>query len=391
VLREGRIGGSFRIPALRLTVIGEADLFGRKVARKKWRPVREGYFLRSFGDLKEGDFVVHTDHGIGLYRGLQKLAIDRIENDFLLLEYLDGDRLYIPVDRLDQIQRYIGSDGHAPKVDKLGGLSWEAVKEKVRKSVREVAEELVGIYAAREVMERDAFAPPDRLYDEFSASFEFEETPDQARAIDAHDPGIILDTIGIVNLAARDHPFQHERSEPGPGGIESGPQTGGARPHDNDIIRRIDHRTVSYAGQIVHLRMPDSRGDSSPPCEIHHPKSASAQVRLHLSLEIALEVGRDTGDLVHQLAVLEHEHRRDAHDPVAAGDLAILIHVHLADPQAPLIFAGHLLEDRGRQAAGTAPGGPEIHQHGEIRSEHFGLKGIVGHFQRLPFCHRRSP
>jgi transcription-repair coupling factor (superfamily II helicase) len=184
ILREGRIGGSFRVPAFRVTVISEADIFGRKVARKKWRPVREGYFLKSFGELKEGDFVVHTDHGIGLYRGLQKLAIDRIENDFLLLEYLDGDKLYIPVDRLDQIQRYIGPDGHAPKIDKLGGPSWDAVKEKVRKSVREVAEELVGIYAAREVMERDAFAPPDRMYDEFSASFEFEETPDQARAIE---------------------------------------------------------------------------------------------------------------------------------------------------------------------------------------------------------------
>ena len=184
VLREGRVGGSFQVPALRVTVISEADVFGRKVARKKWRPVREGYFLKSFGELKEGDFVVHTDHGIGLYRGLQKLAIDRVENDFLLLEYLDGDKLYIPVDRLDQIQRYIGPDGHAPKVDRLGGLSWEAVKEKVRKSVREVAEELVSIYAAREVMERDAFAPTDRLYDEFSASFEFEETPDQARAIE---------------------------------------------------------------------------------------------------------------------------------------------------------------------------------------------------------------
>ena len=184
VLREGRVGGSFQIPALRVSVISEADVFGRKVARRKWRPVREGYFLKSFGELKEGDFVVHTDHGIGLYRGLQKLEIDRIENDFLLLEYLDGDKLYIPVDRLDQIQRYIGSDGHAPKVDRLGGLSWEAVKEKVRKSVRDVAEELVSIYAAREVMQRDAFAPTDRLYDEFSASFEFEETPDQARAIE---------------------------------------------------------------------------------------------------------------------------------------------------------------------------------------------------------------
>lgn len=184
VLREGRISGSFQLPGFRLMVISEEDVFGRKVARKKWRPVREGYFLKSFGELKEGNFVVHTDHGIGLYRGLQKLTVDRIENDFLLLEYLDGDRLYIPIDRLDQIQRYIGPDGHVPKVDKLGGLSWETVKERVKKSVREVAEELVSIYAAREVMERDAFAPPDRLYDEFSASFEFEETPDQASAIE---------------------------------------------------------------------------------------------------------------------------------------------------------------------------------------------------------------
>ena len=167
-----------------MTVISEEDVFGRKVARRKWRPVREGYFLKSFGELKEGDFVVHTDHGIGLYRGLQKLTIDRIKNDFLLLEYLDGDKLYIPIDRLDQIQRYIGPDGYVPKIDKLGGLSWEVVKEKVKKSVREVAEELVSIYAAREIMERDAFSPPDHLYDEFSAAFEFEETPDQARAIE---------------------------------------------------------------------------------------------------------------------------------------------------------------------------------------------------------------
>ena len=184
VLREGRISGSFQLPGFKLTVISEEDVFGRKVARRKWRPVREGYFLKSFGELKEGDFVVHTDHGIGLYRGLQKLTIDRIKNDFLLLEYLDGDKLYIPIDRLDQIQRYIGPDGHVPKIDKLGGLSWEVVKEKIKKSVREVAEELVSIYAAREIMERDAFSPPDHLYDEFSASFEFEETPDQARAIE---------------------------------------------------------------------------------------------------------------------------------------------------------------------------------------------------------------
>jgi len=183
-IREGRITGSFQYPAMKLLVVSDEDIFGRKTARKKWRPVREGYFLKSFGELKEGDYVVHTDHGIGLYRGLQKLAIAGIENDFLLLEYLDGDKLYLPIDRLDQIQRYLGADERAPKVDKLGGVSWEAVKEKVKKSIREEAEELVAVYAAREVMERDAYAPPDRLYEEFSASFEFEETPDQAGAIE---------------------------------------------------------------------------------------------------------------------------------------------------------------------------------------------------------------
>jgi transcription-repair coupling factor (superfamily II helicase) len=184
LIREGRISGSFEYPGMKLIVISDEDIFGKKTLRRKWRPVREGFFLKSFGELKEGDFVVHTEHGIGLYRGLQKLAIAGIENDFLLLEYLDGDKLYLPVDRLDQIQRYLGPDERPPKVDKLGGVSWDAVKEKVKKSIRETAEELVAVYAAREVMERDAFLPPDRLYEEFSASFEFEETPDQARAIE---------------------------------------------------------------------------------------------------------------------------------------------------------------------------------------------------------------
>ena len=115
--------------------------------------------------------VVHQEQGIGRYRGLQKLTAGGIENDFLVVEYHGNDRLYLPVDRIDQIQRYIGPDGFEPKVDKLGGSSWETVKERVKKSVREVAEELVAIYAAREVMGREAFAAPDRIRFEFCASF----------------------------------------------------------------------------------------------------------------------------------------------------------------------------------------------------------------------------
>ena len=169
---------------MKLVFLSEEEIFVKKALRRRTRPVREGYFLKSFGDLKEDDFVVHTDFGIGVYRGLKKITVGKIENDFLVIEYLDGDKLYIPVNSLEKIQRYLGPDGYVPKIEKMGGASWEAVKEKVKKSVREYAEELVSIYAAREALERKSFAPPDRIYEEFCSNFEFEETPDQAKAIE---------------------------------------------------------------------------------------------------------------------------------------------------------------------------------------------------------------
>jgi len=184
VLLEGKVAGGFQFPELYLAVISEEDIFGRKQVKRFARPAREGFFLKSFGELTEGDFIVHKDHGIGVYRGLQKMSVAEIENDFLLIEYAENDRLYMPIDRLDQIQRYIGPDGYTPKLERLGGSSWETVKERVKKSIRDVAEELVSIYAAREVIEREAFSPPDRLYEEFCAAFEYEETPDQVRAIE---------------------------------------------------------------------------------------------------------------------------------------------------------------------------------------------------------------
>ncbi|MCE5281525.1 MAG: hypothetical protein LLG93_05420, partial [Deltaproteobacteria bacterium] len=155
-LRDGRVSGGVRLAGMRLVILAEEEIFGKKALRRRVRPAREGYFLKSFGELSAGDFVVHTEHGIGRYQGLQKLAVNGIENDFLLIAYQDQDRLYLPVERIDQIQRYIGPDGFVPKVDRLGGTSWEAVKERVKTSVREMAEELVAIYAAREVMSREA-------------------------------------------------------------------------------------------------------------------------------------------------------------------------------------------------------------------------------------------
>ena len=183
-LREGKISGSFVLDTLELVFLSEEEIFVKKTSRRRVRPTREGYFLKSFGDLKEGDFVVHTDFGIGVYRGLKKITVGKIENDFLVIEYQDGDKLYLPVNALEKIQRYLGPEGYTPKIEKMGGTSWDAVKERVKKSVRDVAEELVAIYAAREAMERKSFAPPDRVYEEFCSIFEFEETPDQAKAIE---------------------------------------------------------------------------------------------------------------------------------------------------------------------------------------------------------------
>ncbi|MBW2648602.1 MAG: hypothetical protein JRC53_02105, partial [Deltaproteobacteria bacterium] len=184
ILREGKITKGFSYPRMKTVIVSEEEIFGKKTRGRRRARAREGYFLRSFGELERGDFVVHVDHGIGLYLGLERLTFGGVENDFLLLEYKEGDKLYIPVDRLNQIQRYVGPDGHIPIVDKLGGTSWETVKKKVKQSVRVIAEELVSIYAAREVMNGHRFSPSDRDYEEFSSSFEFEETPDQARAIE---------------------------------------------------------------------------------------------------------------------------------------------------------------------------------------------------------------
>ncbi|MRR17147.1 MAG: transcription-repair coupling factor [Deltaproteobacteria bacterium] len=183
-LREGKISGGFVLEALGLAILSEEEIFVKKTSRRRTKPSREGYFLKSFGDLKEGDFVVHTDFGIGVYRGLKKITVGKIDNDFLVIEYQDGDKLYLPVNALEKIQRYLGPEGFVPKIEKMGGTSWDAVKERVKKSVRDVACELVAIYAAREAMERKSFAPPDRVYEEFCSVFEFEETPDQAKAIE---------------------------------------------------------------------------------------------------------------------------------------------------------------------------------------------------------------
>ncbi|HWP35710.1 MAG TPA: transcription-repair coupling factor, partial [Thermodesulfobacteriota bacterium] len=180
----GRLSAGFRLPALGLTVIAEEEIFGERRRAARPRPRAEA-FLSSLADLHAGDLVVHVDHGLGLYRGLVTLEVQGVRNDYLHLEYQGGDKLYLPVDRIGLVQKYAGgSEEGAPRLDRLGGGSWERVKSRVKASVREMARELLTLYAQRQVVRAHAFAPPDRAYREFEAAFEYEETPDQQAAID---------------------------------------------------------------------------------------------------------------------------------------------------------------------------------------------------------------
>ncbi|MBK5276226.1 MAG: transcription-repair coupling factor [Desulfuromonadales bacterium] len=179
----GDISRGFRLPDARLVLIAEEELFGKRVKRRGVSEVRKKQILASLAELKPGDFMVHIDHGIGRYHGLQHISVAGVGGDFLLLEYSGSDKLYLPVDRLGLVQRYIGPEGSQPGLDKLGGSGWEKSKGKARKNIEELAGELLEIYARRQISEGFSFSPPDEMYREFEASFAWEETPDQLSAI----------------------------------------------------------------------------------------------------------------------------------------------------------------------------------------------------------------
>ncbi|GFE57011.1 transcription-repair coupling factor [Geobacter sp. AOG1] len=181
----GEISRGFRFREDGVAVIAEEEIFGRRVKQRRGlSEARKKQLLTSLAELKPGDHMVHIDFGVGLYRGLQHLTLGDVEGDFLLLEYAGSDKLYLPVDRINLVQRYVGAEGIEPHVDKLGGVRWEKTKARARAAVQEMAEELLKIYAARQLQEGHSFGPRDELYREFEAAFAFEETPDQQAAID---------------------------------------------------------------------------------------------------------------------------------------------------------------------------------------------------------------
>ena len=183
-IRVAAISTGFVFTEMRLVVVTEEELFGIRQKTKRISTEFSQNDGSELKDLKSGEFLVHPEHGIGVYRGLVSLTLGTNKGEFLRLEYQDGDRLFVPAHRLGAIQKYLGSESQTPKLDRLGGITWEKTKRSVKTSVLRLAKDLLKLQAQRKVAQGFQFSERDSFQDNFDARFEFEETSDQARAIE---------------------------------------------------------------------------------------------------------------------------------------------------------------------------------------------------------------
>ena len=177
----GSLSRGFRLPDAGLQIYAEADVFEEERRAPERRRSASKAFLSDLRDLKVGDFVVHIDHGIGLFVGLRQIGVADASQEFLELRYAGEDKLFVPVERLDLVQKYTGAT--RPPIDRLGGTSWERAKTKVKKAMRDMAEELLKLYAARKAVPGHAFSSDSHWQREFEDAFEYELTPDQKTAV----------------------------------------------------------------------------------------------------------------------------------------------------------------------------------------------------------------
>ena len=179
----GHVAEGYEYPMLKFMVISESDIFG-KVKKKKKRKVYEGQKILNFAELKAGDYVVHENHGLGIYQGIEKIEVDKVAKDYMKISYAGGGNLYIPATQLDLIQKYASADARKPKLNRLGGQEWHKTKTRVRGAVREIAKDLVELYAARQQQEGFVYGKDTVWQKEFEEMFPFEETEDQLIAIE---------------------------------------------------------------------------------------------------------------------------------------------------------------------------------------------------------------
>lgn len=186
MISKGNLRRGFEYPNIRFVVLTEGDIFGGVKKQKKRKQKKyEGVAIHSFNDLKIGDYVVHENHGLGIYEGIKKIEVDQVTKDYLKVAYAGGSNLYIPATSLDLLQKYAGSDAQkVPKLNKLNSPEWKKTKSRVKGAVREIAEELVALYAKRQARQGHAFEKDTVWQNEFEELFPYEETEDQLRAIE---------------------------------------------------------------------------------------------------------------------------------------------------------------------------------------------------------------
>lgn len=180
---EGTLSSGFELPQDRLVVVTEREIF-QKVTKKRARrqTISNAERLKSYNELKAGDYVVHANHGIGKYIGMETIEIDGVHQDYMTILYQKDDKLFIPVTQLNLIQKYVASEAKPPKINKLGGSEWSKTKQKVSKKIEDIADDLIELYAKREAERGYAFGPDDEYQKEFEDAFPYTETDDQLRS-----------------------------------------------------------------------------------------------------------------------------------------------------------------------------------------------------------------
>jgi transcription-repair coupling factor (superfamily II helicase) len=183
-IMKGNLHTGFELSIQKIAIITEEELFNKRVKKSKSRQkLSNAERIKSYSELKIGDYVVHVNHGIGKYLGIETLVINGIHKDYLNIHYHGTDKLYVPVEQIDLVQKYVGSEGKEPKIYKLGGSDWKKVKKKVQSSVQDIADDLIKLYAEREAAVGYGFSPDGDMQREFEAAFAYQETEDQLRSI----------------------------------------------------------------------------------------------------------------------------------------------------------------------------------------------------------------
>ncbi|MFC0300086.1 transcription-repair coupling factor [Virgibacillus soli] len=184
MITVGNLANGIELPMHRLVLLTEGELFKKRVRRtQKKQKVSNAERIQSYQELKVGDYVVHANHGIGRYYGIETLAVKDKHKDYMLIKYAGDDKLFVPIDQIDLVQKFVGSEGKQPRLYKLGGSEWSKVKRKVQSSVEDIADDLIKLYAEREAQKGYAFSKDTELQREFDASFPYQETEDQLRCI----------------------------------------------------------------------------------------------------------------------------------------------------------------------------------------------------------------